>query len=357
MKLSLPACVFSFLILNPIEAAEDGLPVCFFSTEAILNAQRLDPPLKIIKICPGTTINIGLPASQDFTQWANGDFPLTVLHDNVTIQCGDDGTSTGKCVLNGGWTQLLTSPNNPFAPGRKISTNNLKVKGLTFTGSLTDLPGGFASASVGLGAPGTGMVFEDIIWENMDATEGLYLLKDAISSPEDHPPLTSDLTVKDSFFRSSSYGRAVFLNIEQTMHLENVGFEDLTYKDCGCSVGPVVSIESGGAGEMKDCSFDNVEIFTSLVYILGSETDFKSEGNSNSSITVYDKDNRNATEYCEAGLAFDFDPYGSIDECIELNGSPDDDDDDDDDDMGSSGSSRTVFTIGAAIAFVFLMIC
>jgi hypothetical protein len=130
-------------------------------------------------------------------------------------------------------------------------------------------------------------------------------------------PMSSDLTVKDSVFRSTTYRQYMFKIEQQTIHLENLSFEDLTYKPCGCAGSGVVVIEDGNV-KMEDCSFDNVEIFTSVVYARGNETDFSADGNTNTSLTVYDKENRDSGEYCEEGIVYDYDSSGTIDECIDL---------------------------------------
>ena len=92
-----------------------------------------------------------------FTVFAVGDFLLTVLHGNVRIMCGD-GAYTKNCALNARFVQLVP-PNNPFFI-TKISTNSLKVQGLTclvYGNLVTGLP----SATVALGTPRDNMVFDN----------------------------------------------------------------------------------------------------------------------------------------------------------------------------------------------------
>ena len=121
------------LLVQYIASADDST-YCYNSTLAILMAQ-LTQGSKDFILCPNTTIDIGVPANQDFTEFTNGDLPLAILGDGVTVQCGYDGSSTNNCVLNGGFVQLVSIPNNPFLP-TKITSNDLKVQGLTFSGTL-----------------------------------------------------------------------------------------------------------------------------------------------------------------------------------------------------------------------------
>ena len=120
------------LLVQYIASADDSSD-CYNSTLAILMAQLQGS--KDFILCPHTTIDIGVPANAQFTAFINGDYPLAILGDGVTVQCGYDGSSTNNCVLNGGFVQLVSIPNNPFLP-TKITSNDLKVQGLTFSGTL-----------------------------------------------------------------------------------------------------------------------------------------------------------------------------------------------------------------------------
>ena len=322
MKLSLSSITFSLLLWKSAIAenhtSTPDVDICFFSTQAMLNAQRLDPPLKTLTICPNTNITIGIPADFTFENWVNGDFPLSVLHDDVTIQCGQEGKSSDNCVLYGGWMQIITTVNNPFAfPGTKVSTHNLTIRGLTFSGSLTSLPG-FASALAGLGAPGTNMVFDDIIIDNLQTDIGVYLNRDSLTTAEDMPSMSSDVTIQNSVVRDSTYRIGMFQTVEQTIHLDNLVLQDISYETCGCNTSSAIYVRDGEMS-LKDSTFDNVEFLTSMVFVSGNETKFVHEGNMNTSeLLIYDQENRDPSTYCEGGLAYNSDYDGIFDTCTNL---------------------------------------
>jgi hypothetical protein len=331
MKLSLINSSLFYSLLLAGSAYYVKADKCFNSTQAIVIAQAQDPPLKEFEICSDTTIEIGLPANAQFSDFVAGDFPISILHDDVTIKCGPDGKSSNNCVLKGGWVQFITTPNNPFL-SNPITTNNLKVQGITFQGALTNIPGpggNFRSTAVALGAPGMDMVFEDCIFDDLKADIFMYLLRDALTAPEGFPSMSASVTLKDSVIQDSTYFTDIISNTEQTFHLENVEFKDLTYelekvelKDftddpCGCNTSSVIEIRNG-ITEMKDCTFENVEFLTSLVYVFGNDTEFTSMDNIGTGNTVFDKADRAAGLYCEEGLVVEKITNGMMDECVDL---------------------------------------
>jgi hypothetical protein len=281
-----------------------------------------NPTLKEFIICPDTTIDIGIPLNADFTEFGPppADFPLTVLHSNVTIKCGDDGSSANNCALNGGYIQLITTPNNPFVAGT-VSTDNLMVQGITFTGTLQGVPsptgeGELSTSNIGLGAPGKNMIFDDCIFEGVTSDQLFYLHRDILSTAEDFPPLSADVTIKNSVFRNITYRFDTINTREQTIMVDNVAFEDLKYEPCSCTnISAVVRVTEGGQVDLKDCNFMDVEFLSSIVIAFGNETEVTYSNLTSTGLVVYDKENRDEEDYCELGLIVDIVTNGMFDSC------------------------------------------
>ena len=279
---------------------------CFNSTQDILLAQAGGK--KDIVICPGTTITIGVPTDATFSTFAGGDYPLSVLGDDTTIKCGDDGSSSNNCVLEGGFIQFATTPALAQAPGLAITTNNLMVQGLTFKGQLQDLPIG-GEASVGLSAPGMNMVMDDVIFDGISGNAVLFLEKNAITPPEAFPPMSASLTIQNSVFRNIMYTTEVVSNGNQTLTLNNVAFEDIKYVPCSECPDIIATIVYGqGKTELKDCQFNNVEFTNSAVFIRGVESDLTYSGNTGMGLTAVNTENT-----CEDGLIVASSPIGTLD--------------------------------------------
>mmetsp|Transcript_18145 Transcript_18145/g.39067 ORF Transcript_18145/g.39067 Transcript_18145/m.39067 type:complete len:128 (+) Transcript_18145:171-554(+) len=123
---------------------------------------------KDFTLYPNTTIGIGAPANAQFTDFANGDFPVAIMGDGGTVRCGSDGSAKNSCVLNGGFIQLVATPNNPLVTG-KFTTNDMKIQGLTFSGSLQgDRVGGILTRPWRWGRSAPNMILEDCIFSNLD---------------------------------------------------------------------------------------------------------------------------------------------------------------------------------------------
>jgi hypothetical protein len=295
---------------------------CFNSTEAILRAQLAVPPQQDFWICPNTTINIGIPTNAQFTAF-NGDFPLSAIMDNVTIQCGHDGSSSNNCVLNGGLYQFITTPNNPFVPNKKISTHNLKVQGITFTGTLTNVPSGngvtLSGASIGLGAPGIKMEFRDCVFTKLKLDSIMYLQKDALSSPNDLPIQSASVTVKDSMFTDITYKRDLIHVSDQTLNLKGNEFKDITYERgfCNCTRTHAINVLDSNM-KLEKNYFENIQYYSSVVFVGGNLTDLKYSKNNGTKLIIVDKGIRPSEDYCVGGLIIDKVMNGVFDQCLDL---------------------------------------
>jgi hypothetical protein len=298
---------------------------CYNSTTAIVQAQLADPPVKSFNICPGTTIKVGLPANAEFTQFVGGDLPLSALHDNVTIQCGAKGDPADRCIFTGGYFQLVTSPVVALVQGRKVSTNNLRIKGLTFTGQLTTQVPGVATSSIALGAPGTGMIFEDCSFKNLTSDFIITNSRNSLTAPEDLPFYSSELTVRNCTFENITYSSGVIANLRQNMTVTNSRFDNIKWAKCASCPPSTLPVFLVGnlAGSMK--LSNNTFGASDIVQTAAAWLNFTSNGVP--SILMYSNNTKsgdliivNATgrqDYCEAGLLFQNSSNG-FGECLNL---------------------------------------
>ena len=276
-----------------VVAADDH---CYTSTAAMLEAQATG--VKELIICPNTTIDIGLPADDTFSSFTGGDFPLAVIDNGVTIKCGDDGKSTNNCVLNGGFAQFATSPMLAQVPGLMITTDNLLVQGLTFTGALTTLPG-LDDRAISLSAPGQNMVFDDVVVENIKGLQIFTMAFNGLGDPALFPSGSASVTVKNSVFRQVTYGIDVVYNRNQTVILDNVVFEDVTYDPIlAGNTSSEVIFASGGELQVLNTEFTNVGFNRAVVVIRGEDTKYTISGVTGSNWEVYDEAIHNETMFC-----------------------------------------------------------
>ena len=152
---------------------------CFNSTRAMIHEQMKTPDKLLYIMCPNTTIQLGVLANAlvNDTRFVQGDTPLVVLQPNVEVRCGLDGSVFNQCVLEGGFVQVLLQPIVPseqehgevYTSGR---TDNVTIRGLTFTGQLfQDIV--FGGASIVISNPGHNVRLLDCRFENMTAPGGL----------------------------------------------------------------------------------------------------------------------------------------------------------------------------------------
>ena len=328
-KMKIAAAVTTLFLFSSVSFAV--AQACYNSTTSILLAQLADPPIKDFQICPGTTINIGVPVNLEFTQFAGGDLPLTVIHDDVTIQCGENGDPNDECSLSGGFIQLVTTPNNPFVLDRNVSTDNLLLKGLTFTGEMAALPGSsLFGASVALSAPGTGMVIEDCLFKDLSGDKGVVAVsnqRNLRTSDELYPPFSSELTVIGCTFHNLVYGYVVVGNFNQTMTIQGANFSEITYQDLGdfdtnLSLEPTFGLVAnlGGVMELFNSTFAASEVvYAVATWFDQNPTDVNStfdflynEGIDIVFVNVTDEG------YCEEGLLkFDLD-NSTLGDCLDL---------------------------------------
>lgn len=279
---------------------------CVTSSIEILARQLLTPPITDIVICPGTTIEVGTPSNPEFSEFSNGESPITIIRDNVRLRCGQDGQVSNNCVLSGGFAQLVALPNYPLVAG-KISVHNLRVQGLTFTGALSEIPG-VPSQSILLSAPGDNILIEDCLFENLQGDYIIANSRDVLTPYDDYPPFSCTATIKDSTFRDILYNLEIIHNTDQTMNLENLQFQDCVHVGDGITMSPgSIILNQRGVMSLTNSDFRDLEVFSTALYWLASSntTTLEYSGNIGEDIVVVDADNRDPASFCLEGLLVD----------------------------------------------------
>jgi hypothetical protein len=310
-----------------------GFPYeCYQSTLDIIEAQleSADEPATYI-ICPNSRIQVGKfrnPAAEDF-RFVNGDYPIIVIKDNVTIQCGIDGRHEDNCIIEDGLVQVMTIYDFPRPDGTMEpsgpSTDNFKLRGITFTGEM-DRNDVFRGASVSLSHPGRNMVFEDCVWENMTATaDGIIsTAKNLYLDLTDVPlmPHSIELTLLNCRFSNIVYAYAVVANVDQTLNIDRCHFEDfrltLLLEPCvehrnGCS--GLFYCVGTGVCSISDICVNNFEIAGVAAMFTDMGADFRIEG-SNSLQGWTLSPTSDPSDFCEGGLGRLLDDDGNF-ECID----------------------------------------
>ena len=212
---------------------------CFTSTYDLLIAQLDHDPQASDSnpyiICPGTRIPIGTfqnPAKQEYN-FVGGDYPLVIIRENVTIQCGLDGSRDNGCFLDGGFIQMLLDGRIPSRNGTIIhfspTIDNMVIRGVTFTGQMRD-SGSFLSNSITMGHPGTNIRFEDCEWSSLTVNHGLIALYRNLFQISAGLPLddqSMDVTFDGCSFRNITYDAALFYSESHNITLTDCTFENL----------------------------------------------------------------------------------------------------------------------------------
>lgn len=181
---------------------------CFTSTYDLARAQLLRQEQQLFILCPNTTIKIGKLADPGANNYEviNGDYPLVATRGSIEVRCGLDGKRDNNCVLEGGFLQvalvhyhrdlplpLLFQNGTSLAPYHFSDPNkdddwlddsrdNITVRGITFTGELTNTVGSVGGVSVLAAYPGSNVSFVACSWENMSTPMGLAHVRDPLDS-------------------------------------------------------------------------------------------------------------------------------------------------------------------------------
>ena len=226
----------SSLPLNSPSVAPTFPYPCYTSTLDILQAQRTtEGNLVPYIICPDTTIHVGTfknPVVNDF-RFVDGDYPIMVIRENVTIQCGLNGRQENNCAIESGFMHVLIMQRIPLPDGSILSVkngiDNLLVRGITFTGT-PDNVGPFNGNSVSIGHPGKNLRFEDCLWTNVVAQSGLIGIYRNYYQVLTGLPLADrsiEVTFSDCTFKSIVYDHPLIHNVAQMVTLDRCNFRDI----------------------------------------------------------------------------------------------------------------------------------
>ena len=208
---------------------------CYTSTRQIAVDQlTLDILPKAFILCPNTYIKLGVlrnPSANDF-EFINGDYPLIPFKDDVTIQCGLDGSRTNNCTLEGGLLQILAQTQIPY-PGHGVinvtSAHNFTVRGITFTGEIA-VSGAVHGISVTLSVPAQNVLIEDCAWNDMTAPFGLISVSRNLYLVYLDLPLSDNVihvTIRHCLFTNIVYDLQLISTLNQELHLEDLQFENI----------------------------------------------------------------------------------------------------------------------------------
>ncbi|CAB9497535.1 expressed unknown protein [Seminavis robusta] len=212
---------------------------CYSSTNNLVLDQYHNPEQRLFIMCPNTTIKIGMMANPilgDF-RILGGDFPLSIFRHNVEVRCGLDGLVEDRCVLDGGMIQVFTATVFSYLPifglEEKFGTDNLTIRGMTFTGQITG-DATFGGASVSFSGPGRNQQMVDCLWENITCPQGLLYIGSntaQILTNDVLEPDVVDLTITNSTFRNVQYDGPIASSWTQNLTVIRTRFENIRLLD------------------------------------------------------------------------------------------------------------------------------
>lgn len=199
-----------------------------------------------------------------------GDFPLIVIQDNVEILCGEDGSSANNCVFTSGLIQFITLASLPQFGLPSVTTNNFRLSGFTFTGTLTSVPT-IDAQPMGFSAPGTNMIVEDCHFTDMTTRDIFSVGSNALSVT---PANSVEVTIKDCTFTNIDYNdsSAIGCGDEQSLTIVNTTFSNVQYveglggADCDCDSVIFILCSGGATCNIQDSCFDDISFGTTLIH-------------------------------------------------------------------------------------------
>jgi hypothetical protein len=228
----------------------------------------------------------------------NGDYPIMVIRENVTIQCGWDAQQDKNCVLDAGFMHVLILQIIPMPDGTMYevtrTVDNLVIRGITFTGIPINV-GPFSGNSVTLSHPGRNIRFENCTWSNMTALSGLIgvsrnYFQELVNLPLEDDSI--DVTFADCVFHNIIYDSPLIFVRYQSIQLERCIFRDiqlslLVQDFCRytTNTGEIVQTEQGCATllhctsqsncSMKDVCVDGIGIWGEGIVVIHEGTSFQ----------------------------------------------------------------------------------
>lgn len=177
-------------------------------------------------ICPGTVFDL----RQDSVTDGETGIPLIIPFDNVTINCGEDGSFGNKCILDGGLIQIA------------LGGKNITLNGLRFTGST-------GISVLGIGSSDSSATFNDCAWKNNSGYSAVYsqymnekVLEKSMTDPEliesfmidkgESPVGTKvkkngmNLSFSNCFFKENTFSTVVMHAKRSAVNLANVMFQE-----------------------------------------------------------------------------------------------------------------------------------
>jgi hypothetical protein len=260
--------------------------------------ERGDDQRKVYTICDNTVIDVGFPdptASDPFSNFIDGDYPLGVIRPNVTVQCVG-------CVLNGGFLQMVTVPvyEIPPLPPFDKGTDGMIIDGITFSGSLPGFAGTFLSNAMLLTSPGKDIVIQNCIFKD------LFINGPTISiGPSDTPLLGAIGTPSGSI--EVAFLKNVFINITAycdcgsnfgiTECISQVcGYEKLSFEAIQGSTSAAIRCERGAQCSASQICVADINVTSAVFRIDDNETVLET-------MDIYKGENVVGSECPDAGLA------------------------------------------------------
>ena len=107
--------------------------------------------------------------------------------------------------------------------------SGLTIQGITFTGTLSDLPFNLLLSAVAVvSAPGFGVVFDDCYFVNLGANTIVSTRRLSTVPPENYPTDSGSVTLRNSFFKNVVYKRQLFYTGgNNRLQVEKCAFEKI----------------------------------------------------------------------------------------------------------------------------------
>ncbi|CAB9513785.1 expressed unknown protein [Seminavis robusta] len=265
---------------------------CFRSTMDLFRAQLNRPNQTRFILCPFTTIRIGVLAD-----------PTEMIHSSNTgmyHSCFNAATSS---------LELFAAED---------TTNNITIRGITFTGELIHDPLS-ESSSVVLSNKGKNISFVDCLWQDMIAGRGLVFAGNNLYQEHAGLKLVTPRSVEFTFdnctFRNITYNERMIAIHSQSLTLKRCRFEDIQLQDaitfCEEHGGGayychgLLYCEGGSECALHDICIRNLE-FVGLAAILVATVDSKlsfSGSYSIEGITERDTGIFEEERVCESGFS------------------------------------------------------
>lgn len=112
-----------------------------------------------------------------------------------------------------------------------VDVTGLTIKGFTFTGQLKNIDLlKIKSVAIQVSAPGKGVVFDDCVFTELQATSIFSLRRSSLTLEEDYPVDSGAVTLQNSYFKNVKYSRnALATNGNSALTVEDCVFENVEF--------------------------------------------------------------------------------------------------------------------------------